>query len=511
LYVRFAAPQGMHVTFYQGKAPPRRFAAPVVVGLRPGYAYRVKLTDLPEHPGLALFPSLEVYGTLQLPPHLLGPTYPAPFPLAEIDVERVAASSMLTKVIYLEDPEKAAPTATRLDEPPLETDLPAGSDPWVEARALGRPLVVLRLGGRQLNDEELKAQTVSGTILFPDERSLAAPAAPPWIPWACVPYYDPRLGPKPPTEECLKDGGNAGMRAGLDRNGQLQGLGPADTVAEYTDSLGQRRLAVSNCVCICVPRFAVLRKEVPLAGYESAFAPIRVETAQGQALVQANLPSRVSVQNEQLQGLLGRERPTGAVNSLGVDRVTHVEVLQGYYLNLGAAAALCTKAAVQITEVERTRLLRQVELAESLSRPIGVRALEQREGTVVVGKLQGLQVISGVATTRECVATCNEVPEVPAKPLCLHKWANVEAAQVGDVVTFYLKYSNQGGQPIQDVVVSDSLTGRLEYVPGSAKSDRTAVFTTQPNQAGSLLLRWEFSGSLPPGQSGAVSFQARVR
>ena len=148
MYVRFGAPPGMHVTFYQGKTLPRKFAAPVVVGLRPGYAYRVKLTDLPEHPGLALFPTLEVYGTLQLPPQLRGPTYPAPFPLAEIDIERVAASSMLTKVIYLEDPEKASPTATRLEEAPLESDLPAGSDPWVEARALGRPLVLLRLGGR---------------------------------------------------------------------------------------------------------------------------------------------------------------------------------------------------------------------------------------------------------------------------------------------------------------------------------------------------------------------------
>jgi uncharacterized repeat protein (TIGR01451 family) len=501
----------MHVTFYQGKAPPRKFAAPVIVGLRPGYPYRVKLTDIPEHPGLALYPTLEVYGTLLLPPKLRGPLYPAPFPLAEIDVERVAASSMLTKVIYLEDPEKAPPTATRPDEPSLETDLLPGSDPWVEARALGRPLVLVRLGGRQISEEELAAQSIPGTILFPDEKSLAHPAVPPWIPWACVPYFDPRLGPKPPTEECLKDGGNAGMRAGLDRNGQLQGLGPADTVAEYTDSLGQRRLAVSNVVCICVPRFAVLRKEIPIARYETALAPIRVETVLGQTLLRANVPSLVSIQNEQLQGLLGRERPTGAVNSLGVDRVVHVEVLQGYFLNLGPGIVLGTNAVVQLTEVERARLLRQVELAQVLSQPVGVRGVEQIEGTAVVGKMKGIQIIGAVATTRECVATCNEVPEAPAKPLCLHKWANVECAQVGDVVTFYLKYSNQGGQPISDVAVTDSLTGRLEYVAGSAKSDRNAVFTTQPNEVGSLILRWEFSSTLQPGQCGAVSFQARVR
>jgi uncharacterized repeat protein (TIGR01451 family) len=82
---------------------------------------------------------------------------------------------------------------------------------------------------------------------------------------------------------------------------------------------------------------------------------------------------------------------------------------------------------------------------------------------------------------------------------------------VGDVITFYLKYSNTGGQPITDVAVSDSLVGRLEYVPGSARADRTAVFTVQENEAGSRILRWEIAGRLLPGQSGVVSFQARVR
>jgi len=78
-------------------------------------------------------------------------------------------------------------------------------------------------------------------------------------------------------------------------------------------------------------------------------------------------------------------------------------------------------------------------------------------------------------------------------------------------VTFYLKYTNHGGKPISDVALSDSLTGRLEYVPGSARSDRNAVFTIQENEAGSVILRWEVTGKLLPGQSGVVSFQAKVR
>ena len=84
-------------------------------------------------------------------------------------------------------------------------------------------------------------------------------------------------------------------------------------------------------------------------------------------------------------------------------------------------------------------------------------------------------------------------------------------AQIGDIATFTLKYTNPGGQPINDVVVSDSLTGRLEYVLGTEKSDRDAVFTTQPNEAGSQILRWQVKSPLQPGESGTVTFQVRIR
>ena len=60
-------------------------------------------------------------------------------------------------------------------------------------------------------------------------------------------------------------------------------------------------------------------------------------------------------------------------------------------------------------------------------------------------------------------------------------------------------------------MLADSLASRLEYVPGSAQSDRPVVFTVQANEAASALLRWEVKGELLPGQSGLIRFQARVR
>ena len=94
----------------------------------------------------------------------------------------------------------------------------------------------------------------------------------------------------------------------------------------------------------------------------------------------------------------------------------------------------------------------------------------------------------------------------------LRKWYEPRGEhQIGDVVTFYLRYTNATLAPITDVAVTDSLIGRLEYVPGSASSDREAVFTIAPNEAGAAILRWEIVGTVVPGQGGVVSFQARIR
>src|SRR3954463_16148982 len=68
LYVRFNGPAGMKAKFYQGRAAPRGFPAPVALGLRAGYAYRVALGNFADHPGLTLYPSLEVRGSLALQP-----------------------------------------------------------------------------------------------------------------------------------------------------------------------------------------------------------------------------------------------------------------------------------------------------------------------------------------------------------------------------------------------------------------------------------------------------------
>jgi uncharacterized repeat protein (TIGR01451 family) len=512
LYLRLVAPPGVRATFFQGAAPGRAFPAPMVFGVRPGYLYRIEIGHIPGHPGVSFFPTLEVRGSLQLPPNLGARSFPAPLLLTDADIEVVLAGSMVTKVVYLEHPDRAAPVATRPDMP-LEIDLPPIVDPLCEARTRGRTMVIVRMGGRLLvSAEEIAHDSVPGTLLMPDEKALAAPARPPCVVCDGQTYWDPRYGPRPPEEECIHDGGDKGLPAGLDAYGNLHGLDPEDTVAEFTDSHGRRGVTHSNRVCLCVPRFGLLRIETPLGKAETVVVPGDTRHVLAQQLVSGRQPSEQANKYEIIKAVQAKKRPSVNLSIERVGQIERLEVLIAQELNLGPIALLGTKAALTLSEVEKVKLRQQVEFARQLSSNVPLHQFVGEVGTAVVGRIEGgPQLVSAEVTTRDLTVCCNEVPCPPDKPLVLVKCADRNAAQPGDVVTFMLRYSNQGGRPITDVAVSDSLSPRLEYIPGSAQADRPAVFTTQTNEAGSVILRWEISGTLQPGLSGALRFKARVR
>ena len=452
LFVRFIGAPTLRATFVQADGQERTAEPPSAAGLRPGYFYHVQLSGLPERldrpdAPTMLFPTLEVRGSLALAPGRSTANFPVPIVLSNEDIAKAQDGVLITKVFYLENPEESA-GASVIPGQPFELDVGPGGDPWAEARAHGRLVLVLRLGERQASREELAAEFIPGTVLLPGDKALPPAARPPVRPWDCWRVYDPILGPKPHTEECLRDGGDAGLRAGIGADGRLYGVEPADTVAEYTDSIGHRHVTPSNCVCIYAPRFAVARIDVAPASYGAVSGPNARQTVEAQALAQARLVSRTALQAEQVEVERGREKASGIHGS---------------------------------------------------------------EGVVITAQFEGTATVSGKLKTAAIAGECPKPGPGPDRPLILCKEADRYTARVGDVITFTLKYSNSGAQPMTDVVVTDSLTGRLEYVPGSAKADRDAVFTTKENEAGSLVLRWQINGQLLPAQGGRITFQARVR
>jgi hypothetical protein len=145
--VRIRAPQGARIAL----ASEGNFAAAqpgdALVGMLIGAVYRLQVTDLVTNPGVELFPTIEVVDRTY-PPPALALRFPIPIELTQEDLELAAQGMFVTRVIYVEDPNQALPIRrTNAEEQPWLEARP-GDDPLVVADGLGRPVAILRIGGR---------------------------------------------------------------------------------------------------------------------------------------------------------------------------------------------------------------------------------------------------------------------------------------------------------------------------------------------------------------------------
>src|SRR5262249_21666891 len=155
----FITPEGVRVTAYPGTSLARSYNAPTVMGLRPGYIYRFELTNLPYNPGKVLYPEVEVRGVLVPRAGMKYMDYPIPLVFSLADIDRVMQGAVITKVIYLEDPEKAIPTEV-LPDHPVETPDDTERQAIRSAGENGRLMAIVRLGDRKPSHEELQTVAV---------------------------------------------------------------------------------------------------------------------------------------------------------------------------------------------------------------------------------------------------------------------------------------------------------------------------------------------------------------
>ncbi len=185
--IRFVGPAGMRIAWYaprpDGKIgfTPQYLEAPARYNFLQASIYRLKLSDIPNRPGVELYPTLEVY-----PSNIKTATFLAhsavPIGFTEEDLEQVAAGNFVVKVIYLPDPAFQDLAATGPDEV-VSSRLEPGVDPILEAKRRGSVLAIIRLG-----NIDLEAPNTPGM----DTPAPGAPKTP-------VPYPVPRPGmPMPP-------------------------------------------------------------------------------------------------------------------------------------------------------------------------------------------------------------------------------------------------------------------------------------------------------------------------
>jgi hypothetical protein len=119
----------------------------VLVGLQIGPVYRLAIADIPNQPAVVIFPTLELIDRLHPPPNL-ALRYPIPIELTQEELELAARGAFVTRVIYVEDPLQAPPIAQDRDSEQRWMEAPPGEDPLVTADRFGRPVAILRIGGR---------------------------------------------------------------------------------------------------------------------------------------------------------------------------------------------------------------------------------------------------------------------------------------------------------------------------------------------------------------------------
>ncbi len=113
-------------------------------GLMVGHVYRFQITGIPDHEGSELYPTLEIIDRTYPPPNL-ATRYPIEVFMDENDLKAALHGQLVTRVIYLEDPQTAEPL---LQTASTETalDIGAHQDALAVADRFGRPVAILRIG-----------------------------------------------------------------------------------------------------------------------------------------------------------------------------------------------------------------------------------------------------------------------------------------------------------------------------------------------------------------------------
>ena len=147
--VRVSLPTTGIVTYFEG-SPDRAYdlVSPAQASLIVGRMYRLRVSNMPEFPGTDFFPSIELIDRLH-PPAGKVEDYPIEFELTLEEFEWAAAGRLLTKVIYLEQPNRVP--VTILDTKERIKTIEPFQNVIAEADQLGRPVAIVRLGGRTPN------------------------------------------------------------------------------------------------------------------------------------------------------------------------------------------------------------------------------------------------------------------------------------------------------------------------------------------------------------------------
>jgi hypothetical protein len=137
-----------------------------LAGMQIGQVYRITVSEIPNHPGLEIFPTVELIDRTY-PPAGMALRYPIPIELTLDELELAARGAFVTRVIYIEDPHQALPVAQNRDSDQPWSEAPQGEDPLVTADRFGRAVAILRIGGRVVSPTSFGATATTSCTVPP--------------------------------------------------------------------------------------------------------------------------------------------------------------------------------------------------------------------------------------------------------------------------------------------------------------------------------------------------------
>jgi uncharacterized repeat protein (TIGR01451 family) len=533
--VQVVLPTKGSVTVYNGGPETAvNLGAPAQFNVGIGFVYRLKITGMPEFPGVELYPTIEMIDRLHAPQGR-AEEFPIPIQFTASEIETAIAGRLVTKVVYLEQPQFAI--TGDLTQAMLNRFLPPDRNLLVEADRAGRPMILVRMGSRTPDgspgDAEFferpapfkmaelhtrSPEADSGHSVIVDKATTFSPAVPRseiedtdavrragrrnmTNPLTPRPYFTLNP-PLPPWElypdEYLLDGGDRNFPV-HDTPGHREGLDTEDAVAEFVDQTGKHHILPTNRVAIYSPRFGVVATELGLeAGVNVAHLASANDLARGEGLRNRT----VTVNQAQRMPSLSvkvRTRASGMDTQALVLGIHQQLILSENRELAGSLEDVQNVVAPQMRSAERARIARERQAAIAWTRS---------EYPVIAASLEGAQQVVVKFAVNELVGV--EDRRKPGR-LEIVKLADRQTALPGEFVNFRIEYENVGDRELTEVRVIDNLTPRLEYVADTASSSRAAVLDISDNGEGSVILTWSLKEPLKGKTKGVVTFKAKVR
>jgi len=300
------------------------------------------------------------------------------------------------------------------------------------------------------------------------------------------------------AQEFIFDGGDLDPTVVVKKDWTVEGLNPTDTVIYYETLGGQVCEQPTNRVAIYAPRFGAVRQVSGLQlstmaiGTERILAPLAAERFDDKNLA-GTMVVPVAPQGELQVGLIDAFQDKYA--GLPIDQVQPLS-------RMSAA-----RIPFELVDLRRAGLI-------TLEERIAIRQLVQNAETWVIPESLAVEIANQPALIVKDTQAAEdlvlyETPDKCTMRVC--KVASHTIANSGDIVSFAIRFDNAGVKPLGNVVITDSLSPRLNYIEGSQQSSVGARFSAEPNDVGSMILRWEIEEPINSSEGGVITFDCQVR